>query len=176
MGTQFRRVGGTMTCTTCTAGARPPPPWRGSGKPREPGGLCSPGTAKYMLKVRVGKYEPFVFLELFTYQESLPSCTWPDSRPRSTFLGSGRWAAHWLGDNWSTWANMRYSIIGMLQVISLSNHQPPLHPFSLQPEHTPQFSQFGMPMVGADICGFASITNPEMCIRSRIIQNELSTS
>jgi alpha-glucosidase (family GH31 glycosyl hydrolase) len=43
----------------------------------------------------------------------------------------GKWTAHWLGDNWSEWDNMHYSIIGMMQ-----------------------FNQFGIPLVGADICGF----------------------
>ena len=28
-----------------------------------------------------------------------------------------------------------------------------------------QFNQFGLPLVGADICGFSGLTNPEMCIR-----------
>ena len=31
-----------------------------------------------------------------------------------------------------------------------------------------QFSQFGIPLVGADICGFSGITNPEMCVRYQI--------
>ena len=47
------------------------------------------------------------------------------------FLFLGRYAAHWLGDNWSEWDNLHFSIIGLLQ-----------------------FSQFGYPLVGADICGF----------------------
>ena len=45
---------------------------------------------------------------------------------RSTFVGSGKWVAHWLGDNWSDWENLRFSIIGMLQ-----------------------FSRFAIPHVGA---------------------------
>ena len=45
---------------------------------------------------------------------------------RSTFVGSGQWVAHWLGDNWSDWENLRFSIIGMLQ-----------------------FSRFAIPHVGA---------------------------
>ncbi|XP_050176741.1 maltase-glucoamylase-like [Myiozetetes cayanensis] len=61
---------------------------------------------------------------------------------RSTFPGSGRWAGHWLGDNTAAWDQLHKSIIGMLE-----------------------FSLFGIPYSGADICGFFQDSTYELCAR-----------
>ncbi|XP_069159660.1 sucrase-isomaltase, intestinal-like [Procambarus clarkii] len=70
----------------------------------------------------------------------------PDRRPvilsRSTFPGSGQYAFHWLGDNSADWTQMRMSVIGVLE-----------------------FNMFGVPMVGADICGFFDEPDMELCAR-----------
>ncbi|WVF67066.1 hypothetical protein IAT40_001810 [Kwoniella sp. CBS 6097] len=70
----------------------------------------------------------------------------PGRRPfmvaRSTFAGIGRKTAHWLGDNYSTFAYMKRAIQGVLQ-----------------------FNLFAIPMVGPDTCGFNGNTDEELCNR-----------
>ncbi|KAK3600456.1 hypothetical protein CHS0354_037863 [Potamilus streckersoni] len=61
---------------------------------------------------------------------------------RSTYPSSGRNSGHWLGDNDSKWSNLHDSIIGIIE-----------------------FNLFGIPYVGADICGFNGDTNEELCQR-----------
>ena len=47
---------------------------------------------------------------------------------RSTFVGSGRYSSHWLGDNFGNFDYMKYSIAGILN-----------------------FNMFGINHVGADV-------------------------
>uniref|UniRef100_A0A8C1GX57 alpha-glucosidase n=1 Tax=Cyprinus carpio TaxID=7962 RepID=A0A8C1GX57_CYPCA len=61
---------------------------------------------------------------------------------RSTYPSSGRWAGHWLGDNYSAWDQLLKSIIGMCLFISGK-----------------------ISITGADICGFFNVAEYEMCLR-----------
>ncbi|KAH9904359.1 glycoside hydrolase family 31 protein [Xylariomycetidae sp. FL2044] len=71
----------------------------------------------------------------------------PARRPfvltRSTFAGVGAHAAHWFGDNNSTWSDYRVSVAQLLGFASV-----------LQ-----------VPMVGSDVCGFNGASWAELCAR-----------
>uniref|UniRef100_A0A673AJL8 Lysosomal alpha-glucosidase-like n=1 Tax=Sphaeramia orbicularis TaxID=375764 RepID=A0A673AJL8_9TELE len=61
---------------------------------------------------------------------------------RSTFPSQGMYSGHWLGDNRSQWKDLYTSIAGILT-----------------------FNLLGIPLVGADVCGFSEEPQEEMCVR-----------
>ena len=61
---------------------------------------------------------------------------------RSNCFGSGKYAFHWLGDNYSKNEYIQYSISGIFT-----------------------YNIFGIPFTGADICGFHGHSNGNLCAR-----------
>ncbi|KAH7968110.1 hypothetical protein HPB52_005827 [Rhipicephalus sanguineus] len=65
---------------------------------------------------------------------------------RATSPGQGVWSGHWSGDILSSWEDMRLSIPNFLS-----------------------FGMYGIPLAGADICGFAGNTTVELCARWQVL-------
>lgn len=61
---------------------------------------------------------------------------------RSTFPSHGHYAGHWTGDISSNWNDMYYTIPAIML-----------------------FNMYGIPLVGADVCGFGGATSEELCVR-----------
>ncbi|CAG9560936.1 unnamed protein product [Danaus chrysippus] len=61
---------------------------------------------------------------------------------RASSPGLGKFAAHWSGDVYSKWHDLKMSIPALLS-----------------------FSLFGVPLMGSDICGFIGDTSEELCKR-----------
>ena len=65
---------------------------------------------------------------------------------RSNTIGHGKYAFHWLGDNASTEEDLKASISGIFN-----------------------YNIYGVPMTGADICGFHGKSNDALCARWHIL-------
>ena len=66
----------------------------------------------------------------------------PFTMGRSTFAGSGKWAAHWGGDNYASWDSMKTAIPDGITM-----------------------ALYGISMFGTDTCGFWGDTTEELCGR-----------
>lgn len=65
---------------------------------------------------------------------------------RSSFAGMGKFGSRWLGDNFASKNQMGHSVTGVMLM-----------------------NMFGIPLAGADICGFVSISFAELCARWHVV-------
>lgn len=104
--------------------------------------LCM--TAKHYIGQHYDVHNIFGLSEAVVTSFALTQIT--NKRPfvisRSTFVGQGKYSGTWTGDNYATWNDMYQSISDILNM-----------------------NIFGIPLVGADICGFQKNTTVQLCQR-----------
>ncbi|XP_017277311.1 lysosomal alpha-glucosidase isoform X1 [Kryptolebias marmoratus] len=128
----------------CPDGELERPPYT----PRVDGGQLNSGTicmsALQKLSTHYNLHNLYGLTEAYATHSALKKIR--EKRPfvlsRSSFPGIGRFSAVWTGDVRSDWEQLRFSVPAVLQ-----------------------FSLFGVPLVGADICGFGGNTTEELCVR-----------
>uniref|UniRef100_A0A7N8YPL4 Lysosomal alpha-glucosidase n=1 Tax=Mastacembelus armatus TaxID=205130 RepID=A0A7N8YPL4_9TELE len=116
--------------------------------PRVVGGQLNSGTlcmsAQQRLSAHYNLHNMYGLTEAYATHSALMKVR--GKRPfvlsRSSYPGIGRYSGVWTGDVRSDWEQLRYTIPAVLQ-----------------------FSLFGVPLVGADICGFGGNTTEELCVR-----------
>lgn len=80
---------------------------------------------------------------------------------RSSFVGSGILGGHWTGDNYAYWDHMQYSVIGNFLQLKAEHELN----YYYGNKGLLDFNIFGLPYVGADICGFAGDSEERLCER-----------
>uniref|UniRef100_A0A4W6DT06 Lysosomal alpha-glucosidase n=1 Tax=Lates calcarifer TaxID=8187 RepID=A0A4W6DT06_LATCA len=116
--------------------------------PRVVGGQLNSGTlcmsAQQKLSTHYNLHNMYGLTEAYATYRALTTvrAKRPFVLSRSSYPGIGRFSGVWTGDVRSDWEQLRYSIPAVLQ-----------------------FSLFGVPLVGADICGFGGNTTEELCVR-----------
>ena len=96
-----------------------------------------------------GQNTEFNYHSLYSYYSARTTATWffkqgkrPFLIPRSTFAGSGKWGGTWLGENHSQYRDLASSVPGVLSM-----------------------NVFGIPLVGADVCGNIGNTTDDLCTK-----------
>ncbi|XP_064480588.1 lysosomal alpha-glucosidase-like [Ornithodoros turicata] len=118
------------------------PPYVPSNEPLCSKTLCM--SDRHYVSEHYNVHNIYGFLEVLATYKALKKIR--QKRPfiisRATSPGQGSWSGHWTGDVASTWEDMRASIPAILS-----------------------FGMYGIPLVGADICGFNGNTTVELCAR-----------
>eukprot|EP00455_Lapot_gusevi_P052648 TRINITY_DN8042_c0_g1_i4.p1 TRINITY_DN8042_c0_g1~~TRINITY_DN8042_c0_g1_i4.p1 ORF type:complete len:941 (-),score=307.12 TRINITY_DN8042_c0_g1_i4:52-2874(-) len=119
----------------------PPPPY-------VPGGFLDEKTvnmsARQNLSLHYNVHSMYGYFELIATRQALENLRGKRALviSRSTFPGAGFHGGHWTGDNDATYASLQISI-----------------------PHVLSMQLFGIPLVGADICGFNGNTTIDLCAR-----------